>query len=270
METDTNNGSLEARSMEYLTGRLGPDETKAFEARVEADPELGRQLKELKKTWEQFADTDVPRVPAGMDARFYEMLSRAKQKKDTRVTRGNPFQGFITLIWSPQFAYALLLLAVGWGSGYFTRNEAAEESLRPDMVQAPAEDEVREKLVLTLLEQPSANRRLEGVNEANKIGRIDETIIGALLQTLNSDPNVNVRLAAIESLSKYTDKPMVREGLVKSIILQESPIVQLTLANLMVALQEKSAVAPFRELIRKKELNKVVKERIVSSIDLIS
>ena len=128
---------------------------------------------------------------------------------------------------------------------------------------------VREKLVLTLLDQPSANKRLDGVSEANKIAHIDATIINALLKTLNNDSNVNVRLAAIESLSNYVDDAKVRQGLVQSIPNQEAPIVQVTLANLMLALQEKQSVEPFKKLLQKKELDTTVKKKIESTIQSI-
>ena len=123
--------------------------------------------------------------------------------------------------------------------------------------------------MLTLLEQPSANQRLQGINEVNKIGKIDETVITALLKTLNNDANVNVRLAAIESLTKYLEEPMVREGLVQSIVKQDSPIIQVTLANLMVALQEKESIEPFKTLMRTKELDKSVKQKLETSINSI-
>jgi hypothetical protein len=91
----------------------------------------------------------------------------------------------------------------------------------------------------------------------------------ALLQTLNSDSNVNVRLAAIESLTNYVDNPMVRQGLVQSIPNQESPLLQITLANLMVALQEKASIEPFRQLLKEKQLDTTVKKRIEKSIQSI-
>jgi hypothetical protein len=149
--------------------------------------------------------------------------------------------------------------------------------LAPTTESGPAEvlvandetEEVRQKLVLTLLEQPSANQRLQGVSEANKFENADEIVIKALLQTLNSDSNVNVRLAAIESLTNYVDNPTVRQGLVQSIPNQESPLLQITLANLMVALQEKASIEPFKQLLQEKQLDTTVKKRIEKSIQSI-
>ena len=130
-------------------------------------------------------------------------------------------------------------------------------------------EQVREKLVLTLLEQNSANRRLEGVSEANKIGRVDDRVVDALLRTLNNDPNVNVRLAAIESLTNYVENPKVRQGLIQSIPNQESPIIQVTLANLMLALEEKRSIELFKQLLKKPELDTTVKKKIEKTIESI-
>ena len=97
-------------------------------------------------------------------------------------------------------------------------------------------------MVLTLLDQPSANKRLQAVNEVNKLSSVTKTITKALFSTLNNDTNVNVRLSAIEALANYTEIPEVREGLIASIMNQKSPMVQIALADLMVKLQEKKAV----------------------------
>jgi len=65
------------------------------------------------------------------------------------------------------------------------------------------------------------------------------------------------------------DNPLVRQGLVKSIPNQESPILQITLANLMVALQEKASIEPFKQLLKQKQLDTTVKKRIEKSIESI-
>jgi hypothetical protein len=157
---------------------------------------------------------------------------------------------------------------MGLGLGYFFSPGRSDPG-KMDGVSGTETEEVRERLVLTLLEQPSANKRLQGVSEANKIERVDETVIKALLQTLNNDPNVNVRLAAIESLTNYVSEPMVRMGLVQSIVQQNSPIVQVTLANLMVALQEKESIASFKHLIQTQQLDSSVKKKLENSIEEI-
>jgi len=91
-------------------------------------------------------------------------------------------------------------------------------------------------------------------------------VIGALFTTLNGDPNVNVRLATLDALVKLADEPKVREGLVRCIDLQESPLMQSAIADAMVKLQEKSSVMSLKKLLGKKGLNQMVKTNIEKSI----
>ena len=129
-------------------------------------------------------------------------------------------------------------MGIGLAAGYFLNVKDDRPIMENTVVNNQETEEVREKLVLTLLEQPSANKRLQGVNEVAKMDGATDRITNALFVTLNNDSNVNVRLASVELLSKYVANPNVRMGLIQSIAQQDSPIVQIALADLMVALHQ--------------------------------
>lgn len=266
-----NEEKFEIWMMEYLVDSLDEAGRKEFEKFVKDHPNFQKQFEELKQTWGQIDHFETPETSKKMDERFFEMLHQelegvAKHK----IPKKSWLSSMTAFLWKPQFAYGLLLLVLGLVLGYYLKAEAPiDGSVKTTVVASDDAEAVRELLVLTLLEQPSANKRLQGINEANKITNVDETVINALLQTLNQDSNVNVRLAAIESLTNYLDNPTVREGLVQSIVKQDSPIVQVTLANLMVALQDKKSIEPFKTLMRTKELDQVVKEKLETSIKSI-
>jgi hypothetical protein len=78
----------------------------------------------------------------------------------------------------------------------------------------------RQNMVLTLISQSSATDRLKAVGYTSELLQADERVIKALLFTLNHDENVNVRLVAVEALSRFAADPGVREGLVRSIAQQ--------------------------------------------------
>ncbi len=261
---------FEITMVEYLAGELTQTASSEFEEYLKNNPVQRAEFESLQQTWGKMDEAVVPETSEAMDVRFFEMLHIAeteKANKSTGFVEG--LSSFMSLLWRPQVAYGILLVAIGLGTGYFMSTNTAQSDTPNTVVVDNETEEVREQLVLTLLEQPSANQRLQGVNEANKIEKVDEKVIKALLQTLNNDANVNVRLAAIEALVNYVDKPIVREGLIQAIGHQESPIVQVTLADLMVALQEKKSIAPFKALIRSKELDTSVKEKLESSIQQI-
>jgi len=123
--------------------------------------------------------------------------------------------------------------------------------------------------MLTMLEKSSATERIKAVGLTNNFSEVDNKVVMALLNTLNNDPNVNVRLASVEALMKYSEDSFVREGLVQSITKQDSPLLQLALAEAMVELQETKSVNKFNELLSRKDLNHSVRKRIEKSIKIL-
>lgn len=257
-------------TMEYLSDSLDEIERQEFERFISGHPEYQEQFDRLSETWGRLDLMRATEPSERMDDRFFTMLQEEIGKAEGSRPKRQPWWSSLSaVLWKPQVAYGLLLLVIGLGFGYLIKIDNSKAIPETKVVDNQEMQEVREQLVLTLLEQPSANKRLQGISEVNNIQKIDDKVIGALLQTLNNDTNVNVRLAAIESLTNYLDNPTVREGLVQSIVKQDSPIVQVTLANLMVALQEKESIEPFKTLMRTKDLDTSVKQKLESSIKSI-
>ena len=96
-----------------------------------------------------------------------------------------------------------------------------------------------------------------------------QKVTNALLETLNNDENVNVRLAAIEALKPYSKNGTVREQLIRSIANQDSPLVQVALAEAMAQLQVKSSVKELRKILESDKTPDDAKTRIKQSIDVL-
>jgi HEAT repeat protein len=126
--------------------------------------------------------------------------------------------------------------------------------------------EMREMMMLSLLQNPAASERLRAVSYTSEIRYVNPNIAAALLATLNNDPNVNVRLTTLEALTHFARDPVVREGLIQSILQQDSPLVQAALADAMLKLQEKRAIQPFKKLLQQKDLNSMVRVKIEETI----
>jgi len=182
----------------------------------------------------------------------------------------------------PGFAmgYSLLLVVVGLGVGYWVHRPGVQPGLdgnadgagnKKELAELTAQvGEMREMMMKSLLQNPSASERMRGVSYTSEIHTVSPTVIEALLSTLNNDPNANVRLMTLEALTHYANNPLVREGLVQSITQQESPLVQAALADVMLRLQEKKAIRPFKKLLQQKDLNGMVRSRIEETIFRLS
>ncbi|MFY0604689.1 MAG: HEAT repeat domain-containing protein [Flavobacteriaceae bacterium] len=252
--------------IDYLSENLTEDKQKEFEQFLKDNSEYKKELEEAKLFW-NVVESEIPQPTSAMDVKFYTMLNtQDKVTKKTSVFK--KIEHLLLGSFPKQLAYSLVILALGFFIG--DRFDFRTNKSQGTIAEARQETEkVRSQLVLTLLDQPSANKRLQAVNEVHKLGTVTETIIKALFSTLNNDDNVNVRLSAIEALKNYTEIPIVREGLIASIIHQKSPMVQMELADLMVVLQEKKAVKSFKELIKEKDVNTSAKQKMEQSIQSI-
>lgn len=252
--------------IDYLSDNISDEKKNEFEAFLEKNATYKEEFEVSKKLWE--IDTLEEASPSEtMDMNFYSML-KAEEDKMNSVSFLEKAQQFLANRFVKQFAYTIAILLVGFFIGTSINTKPDVNEAKVEMAQKETEN-VRSQLVLTLLDQPSANKRLQAVSEVSKLNKVTKTIINALFSTLNNDENVNVRLSAIEALKKYTDIPEVREGLVKSIINQNSPLVQMELADLMVILQEKKAVKSFEKLIQEEDINSSAKEKLKESIQSI-
>ncbi|MEM6763606.1 MAG: HEAT repeat domain-containing protein [Bacteroidota bacterium] len=170
---------------------------------------------------------------------------------------------------APTFSMAYTVLIVGISilltSWYFQNQQQKGEIARLEHELT----EVKEMMLLTLLDKESTGERLKAVQLTRDMPQVSDQIASALLETLKQDDNPNVRLAALEALYPYADQAVVREGLIKTISYQESPLVQWAIAEVMVALQEKRSVDALRQLLSEEKTTAEVKEKLKSSIQVL-
>ena len=262
---------LEALIAEYLNGDMAPQQKEELKQVLEKNGFNLNELSDLENISDQLNELQVPEPSEKMDENFYSMLEDFKEKErkseQKREKAVSFFQSFFPQKYIPQIAYSLLLLIIGWAAGtWITPNSKYENQ----MVQMTSQiQDMREMMMLTLIDQPSATERIKAVNITNNFETVDDKIIRALLKTLNNDENENVRLITVEALYEFADNPKVREGLILSISKQESPLVQIALADIMISLQEKKSIDQFNELLKKKDLNDTVRHRLQETITVL-
>jgi len=167
-------------------------------------------------------------------------------------------------------AAAVLLVAVGFMVG---RSLSGGEAARSQQEIAGMQSELtnmRQLMVLSMLQQDSASQRLQGVSWSRRQLKADPQILGALLHTLRYDSSVDVRLAALDALSRYGDQTQVRQGLTEALESQQSPLVQVELIDLLVAWRDGSALDQLRRIERDQNVDPAVRERARRAIDQLS
>jgi hypothetical protein len=239
-----------------------------FEKHLESCAGCREELAAMQQLWELMGTMETPEPSGHMKVKFQAMLDTYKESVEDKKSESITELWNRLWQWQPRWplAYSLVIILVGFGGGYLLF--AGKGSKQDQQLQALTSQvhELKQTMMLALLENPSASERIRGVSYTSEIKHADKEVIDALLATLNNDPNVNVRLSTLDALAHLAGHPEVREGLIQSIALQDSPLMQSAIADVMLKLQEKRSIKSFRELLKQKDLNPGVRDKIKETI----
>ena len=247
----------------YNEGAAEPSEIVLIEKLIgEGQIEIS-QLHTLHQLQDQLVSGASAVPSTQMDERFYAML--AKEKKKARLAfRWKNMQLWASGIPKPVMAAAMLI--PGFIAGLIAQPSGRKEEVKALSKQVST---LQEMVMLSLLEKESATERLRAVGLAQEMDEASNKVTRALLQTLNEDENINVRLAALEALKPYAHNGQVRAEIVRSIGSQRSPLVQVALAELMAALHEKSSLEELRKIMKSEDTPEDVKNKIREKIEVL-
>jgi HEAT repeats len=253
----------------YNAGLAKAAEIKIIEQLIESGKIELAQLQDFSKLDSQLSKFDAGSPSTRLDVQFYSALAEEKKQYEKRAFLPNRQAGSFSLDWSnlfPRLALAASLLIAGFVGGYLLKSPSQDKSVVQLTQQV---GELKEMMMLSMLEKESATERLKAVSLTSDMSQVSKKVTAALFKTLNGDENINVRLAALDVLMNYVKDSEVRAGLIKSISVQDSPLVQVALAELMVTLQEKKSVTELKKLLQSDKTPKEVKGKIEKSISVL-
>ena len=153
------------------------------------------------------------------------------------------------LSWRPVAAAAAVLIALLSGGliGRYVAGGTGDGDRALVAVQQELRD-VREMLAMSLLQQPSASERLRGVSAAGRLSDPRTDVVGALVDALLHDPNVNVRLACVRAIERFNDRAAIRQGVATALLREESPLVTAALIAFVVEAKDATAIETLRRV----------------------
>lgn len=252
---------LETLLIDYIDNKLNSVDRQQVEQELVRNPEaykLYEELKEVMFVMDRSARIEPSKkLKSSFDAMLAEEISSSKQTK--------------TVFFSPAFyraAAAVAILVIGGGIGYFIKKQ---NDLLDAQREALAQMQQQTEQMMSMLgNDQSASQRIQGVNVAMQFEKADHKIVEALVNTMNEDKNSNVRLAALEALSKFVNEKIVRDELVKSLSKQKDPIVQIKLIQILVQMKEKGVVKNLQKIVDDEGTMHAVKDEAYSAIMKLS
>ncbi|MCC3151632.1 HEAT repeat domain-containing protein [Hymenobacter sp. BT770] len=270
---------LEALLPAYVEHSLPAAEADRVAAHLPTCPACQLQVTQLRALTDDL-DAALPEVPrTALRANFMAMLEEQKALLPTAAASSAPApaqpEAKVVSMWPTavannwmRIAASIVLIAAGvflgrqlpWGgraNDSVATTSEADKNTRYALAQALAGDNGR---------TVSASDRIRLVTNSPKESEPGDPTVQVLINTLNFDPNPNVRLAACEALYRLRDDPRVREGLANSLPIQTDPNVQIALIDMVVSMRVRRAVPQLERLAKRPDALPVVRAQAEAGI----
>lgn len=257
---------------DYLEGKVKEPEMEIF---LSENPSYRQEFEELKQLFHDLpAEEEIP-VSADADSSFYSFLEQ-KSKPRFRLQ-----WGFM------KYAAGLAMIVGAYFLGsrkpdpevvtiekpvYITQkvvdtvfavptskpNEKQHGRTSKDLnVKQEIEEikkginqinEVQSRMIIAMLRQESASARLEAINNTYDMDLAGPQLLNALASTLEADPSINVRLAALDAMGRFELPKDIRESMVYTLAEERDASLQLALVNKLIKMREQKALPVFEAL----------------------
>jgi hypothetical protein len=266
---------------DYLQGSLRGEQKGIVEAHMAECADCRDEV----AVWQKLALLPVEQPSAELRLRFEAMLhayqegrsdrGRAQferagfEPEHSRPERSRAGSGWSLWQWlrTPvgAVAWSAALLLIGLFAGNYAGGRTTQDKTGANQDRiAQMEQELRatrQLVVLSMLQQQSASERLQGVSYSESEQQLDPQVSTALLHTLRYDASVDVRLAALDALSKHAAQPQVRRGVLDALQEQQSPLVQVALIDQLLEWKDPDVAKQLRNFEQTPNLNPTVKQR---------
>ncbi len=242
----------ESLLIDYLDAQLHPGDKRPLEEHLQQCPHCRQVLEEYRELFAAIQSDKAEKPGPGLHEKFENMLQsemnidnnarivEMEKQKSTRVIK------MPSLLW--KIAASIILIASGVFIGSMFNNNKAGNT---EMAELKNEvKDMKETLMFNGLNDESASERIKAVSYVDEINQPDDKIVNALITTINEDKNVNVRLAALYAVAKFSDDPGVSDALVASLSKQTEPLMQIALINILTEKKESKAKQPIRKILQ--------------------
>jgi anti-sigma factor RsiW len=242
--------------IDRLKGLSTPADEQRLAAHLEGCVACRTEAAATEAIWQRLGAAEVEVPSARLRARFHTALA-AHEAAASRPWSERLLGSFWPL--QPAFAasFAVALLLAGMLAGRLLPSSV-------DTEVAALRDEVR-TVGLALLDHQSAAERLLGVEWAGRTTQGPE-VVNALLERVQYDSNLSVRLAAVEALRAQLAQPGVSAGLASALGRPEAPLLQVALADALLASGDSMAIDAVRAVLGSDELDPAVREYVETAL----
>ena len=250
--------------IEYIDGALNDEDVRKFDEHLSSCDDCSRELEEMKSILLKLNDFEMEEPSANLQQNFRKMIdSYSLGMNNAKKSWHESMEHWLESWWpkgpTVQFMITVAVLIIGLVTGLSINGKTGSENKIDQLTDNV--NNLNKVVMASLLNQSSAADRINGLSKTAHLENVDKQFYSTLIFLLNSDPNVNVRLAAVNALANFADNEYVRRELIISLEIQSSPLVQVSLIDLLATLKETDSSSTLIRMINTPEIDVRVKER---------
>ena len=258
---------------DYLAGALAGEQLPPFEAHLMECETCREDLRQMESTWVELGRMPDGEPGPGLRGRFYAMLEEEKRRLAgaSKTPWYRRMETWLESWWPKRPAFQMAMIVVLTAAGLFAGSRLGTAP-RADGDVARLRSEVQEMyqtVSLSLLDRKSAGDRLRGVNWSARVDRPSRDLLNSLASTMTTDPNENVRLAAVDALAYFGDRTGVPEAFEEALAGESSPVVQVALIDVLIAMREKQTLEALKRFIEQRDVAPPVKQHAETRLNEI-
>lgn len=253
---------------EYLEGLLAYDQKKEVEQHLNDCSNCAKELYQYRTMLNAF-DLELGEAPNNELREVFHKLILEEKHMLGEFSQSRSIKKHTPKNWLPKtlkIAAGLVLLISSYLYGSYHNSMKTNKEIA---VLKEKNMGIRQTAMLSLMENKSASKRIQGVNYAEEFSQPDEAILKALTERMLNDENANVRLTAVNALTVFVKSKSVMVALIKALESEKDPNIQIAVIHALVKLKDRNAIAPIKQLLDQNDTQFFVKEQIRSLIPSI-
>ncbi len=253
--------------MDKLAGELSEKEAARFEEETMQDDHLAEDYQFFVNAWEQMDEFQVSQAPTSLSETFYNSLDQTIKSEESSLKRiiSEQLKHLLTSSgWVKNLSLGMFLLALGfilggkWNIKTINVNQTTVHTSDTNTTQASHSNYIPTT-------QKIASIKSIPLNFSEEEGYI------RLKETFQTERNTNLKIAALREIEEhYSGAKDLKSFLSTQLEKEQSPLVQVEMVNLLMNNnQSKETIRTMESMLRRRQLNPVVEEKIRQDLPVL-
>ena len=237
--------------LDYLDNNLNPIEKEKVKSHLVQCPDCSAKLEQFKKLNKFFITPNEVQTSQTLKDEFTILLENEKSKITGSSTRLKMIKS------SLKIAASILIFIAGSVFGIIIQNNNLSTSKISNLENEL--NNLKQQVIFETLKNQTASEKIQAINYTTYNENIENRLADILIETLNADNNINVRLAALDALSQFSKEPFIRNNLINSLLIQDNPYLQVGLIKVLVDFNLQEANEAIHIFLNQNDLKQEVK-----------